>query len=244
MQRRLLLSWFFIGCATFAPAQDELVIPDVKIPALAHTGKTAADFTPPGWMVQIQAAGDLNGDGLPDLAFVLHDTDRRNIIQNRSGFGVDSLDTNPRILAIALHNATGDAYALALQNSTLIPRYEAPNLDDNFDTESDDGALTIARGAFTVSLHYFANAGSWDTGNASLTFRLQNNRFELIGFSNENLHRGTGIETDTSANYSTGKLKIVKGSDTTPTRTVWKPLKSARHLTIDQVGDGMEFQPR
>ena len=205
--------------------------------------KNAAGFAPRGWIVQVQTSGDLNGDGRPDLAFVLHGTDPKLHVR-REGFGVEDLDTNPRILGVAFAQADG-SYRLAAQNSSLIPRWTESNMEDYFGEE--DGSLTIARGAFTVGLHYFANAGGWDAGSTALTFRWQHGRFELIGYDNDNTNRATLVETDTSVNYSTG-VELIKtdAPDDTPAK-VQRGMRR-KHLpprplrTLDDVGDGLAFQ--
>lgn len=213
--------------------------PAVRFPQIAATGRDAAAFAPKGWIVESQKTGDLNGDGRPDLAFVLHDAEKRNVLSN-SGMGVDTIDTNPRILCVAFANADGSGYTLALQNHTLIPRWTSPTQDDNFG--EDGGEIKIARGALQVSLHYFANAGGWDTGTTRFTFRFQNGRFELIGFDNENFARNSGEDTSTSVNYSTGREVIVTTPNEGRARTKQKVLPKRALLTMEQVGDGIEFE--
>lgn len=39
--------------------------------ALPREGKSLSDFVPEGWTVEGQASGDLNGDGIPDIAAIL-----------------------------------------------------------------------------------------------------------------------------------------------------------------------------
>lgn len=237
----------FILSLTFALAvysqDDDPDIPKAPIPKLPTTGRRARDFAPRGWVVQMEANGDLNGDGRPDLAFVLHETDPKLVLHLKD-FGTDNLDTNPRVLGIAFAQADG-SYALAAQNSKLIPRWTESNMDDYF---GDEGSLTVARGAFSVGLHYFANMGGWDAGQTTLTFRWQHGRFELIGYENDNLKRNTGVETKTSINFSTS-VKIVnvdtidddrKGVPhlgTHQSRIALKPLR-----TLDNIGSGFEFE--
>ena len=72
-----------------------------------------------------------NNDGRPDHAFVLHQADPRNVLDNRGKLGSERLDSNPRVLAVALARPDG-GYALALQDAALIPRHESPTMDDPF----------------------------------------------------------------------------------------------------------------
>ncbi len=217
---------------------DERKIPSAPIPKLRANAHNAAEFAPPGWKVKDQAAGDLNGDGLSDLVFVLQEQDKDLIISNES-FGVREMDTNPRVLGIAFARPDG-TYALATQNSELIPRWTDPRMDDWF--EEGDG-LKVQRGAFSVGLHYFSNVGSWYTGFTTFTFRYQHRRFELIGYADENTHRATLEESSTSVNYSTGIQVTSKASASGPVRTHHRQVSRRALLSLDQVKSGLDFQP-
>jgi len=227
-----------IGCilSIGSALAQELVIPPAVYPTPAATAANAAGFAPAGWAVEAQAEGDLNADSVADLVFVLHQTDAANVIKNTDGLGVPEIDTNPRMLAVAFRN--GDLYALALENHALIPRYDSPTIDDPFDKE--DG-LAIARGAFSVTLHLFANAGGWDAGSTKFTFRYQNGRFELIGWDSDMVTRNSGVVTKQSANFSTGVLETRLGSIENDKETLKKRKLSMGLLPIDKVGDGMMF---
>jgi hypothetical protein len=242
MNRSLIFGKLCIALCAFVVqpfAAAQLDIPKVTFPQVAHVAKDAAGFAPKGWIVESQKSGDLNGDGRPDIAFVLHDTDKHNVLPN-TGMGVQEVDTNPRILCVAFANADGSGYTLALQNHTLIPRWTQPTQYDNFGEEG--GEIKIARGALQVSLHYFANAGGWDTGTTTLTFRFQSGHFDLIGFDNNNVARNSGIGTDTSVNFSTGKQTIVTTDADGHARTKTKAVPKRALQTMEQLGDGMEFQ--
>lgn len=223
-----------------AAGADELTIPDVAYPTLAHHAAIAEGFAPAHWSMEAKAVGDLNGDGLPDTAFVLREHDPRNVLANKDGFGPDPFDTNPRILAVAFAHP-GGGYDLVVQNHVLITRPTEPNIDDAFD--ASDG-LSIKRGAVNVTLHLFANAGGWTAGSMSYAFRFQHNRFELVGYDSSMIQRNSGETDDLSVNYSTGKVKASTGTiDGGAAKVRWRALPPHAPLTIDGVGDGMEFDP-
>ena len=222
-------------------AAQDLVIPKVTYPALPARAASAQGFVPPGWKLELQVSGDLNRDGRPDIAFVLRQQDPKNVIPNKQGLGVDPLDTNPRILAVVFANASS-GYELAVQNHALIPRHIDPVLADPLD---EPGGFTIERGALRVKLHLFSSAGSWTMSNTSYVFRHQNGRFELIGFDRETTQRNSGRISGISINYSTGKANITTGSIESDAKKVTsKSLRPGQLLTIDQIGDGLEFEPK
>ncbi|MGK9164817.1 hypothetical protein KXR53_00885 [Inquilinus limosus] len=228
-----------LSCAA-AQAPD---IPTVTYPPLPRQAASAEGFAPAGWRLEAQARGDLNGDGAEDLAFVLHATDPKNVVPNPDGFGEDPLDTNPRILAVAFARKGGAAYDLALENHTLIPRRTDPVLEDPFDGTAA-GGLQIARGTLRITLGVFVSAGSWTTWNTTQTFRWQNGRFELIGYDRTSTHRGSGETNGLSINYLTRRVKRTEGNiESDEEKTRWETLPRGPLLGLDEVGDGLEFDP-
>jgi hypothetical protein len=234
MTSRFAAAFCALVFCTSAVAAQELVIPPATYPRLATTAPDAAAFVPPGWTVEAKAVGDLDKDGNEDVVFVLHETDPAKVLKNE-GLGVPELDTNPRILGAAFREGTG--YRLVLENSTLIPRHIEPVLEDPF----SDGGIEVARNAFSVTLNSFSSAGSWEAGNAKLTFRWQNGRFELIGWQRNTVMRNTGAMENKSANFSTGVLETGKGSIENDRTKITKKKIALKPIPIDQVGDGLMF---
>jgi hypothetical protein len=228
-----------LGLAAAVARADDLTPPDVTYPTLAAHATEAEGFAPVGWQIETKLSGDLNGDGVDDLVLVLREQDPANVLANPDGPGVEELDTNPRILAVAL-GRSGGGFDLAAANHTLIPRTTEPNLDDYLEPD----AITIKRGALHVRLHLFANAGGWGTSNPTFTFRLQHGNLELIGYDSSSVNRGSGAMTNVSVNYATGKMKLSTGSiEDDALKAHWKTLPKRPPPTIDQIGDGIEFDP-
>jgi len=224
------------GVLAGAAASQDLVIPPATYPKLVAGAANAAAFAPQGWVIEAQAEGDLNKDGLADLAFVLHEANPGNVVKNPDGLGTPEIDTNPRMLAVAFRD--GEAYRLVLENHALVPRYETPTIEDPF---NKDNGLAISRGAVSVTLYLFANAGGWDAGNITFTFRYQNARFELIGWDSDMTTRNTGVVTKESANFSTGILEIRTGSIENDKEVVKRRKLRMGIMPIEKVGDGMMF---
>lgn len=229
-------------CLLASAASAEIADPPpVTYPTLAGTAADAKGFAPKGWTIEASAKGDLDGDGKADIAFVLRDTDKRNVLPNPDGIGDNPFNTNPRILAVAFGGDAGQPYRLALQNSKLIPRRDNPGMDDPFDAK---GGLSIARGALNVKLSLFMNAGGTTIYDDRFTFRWQGGQLALIGFEQVLAERNTGQVTTTSVNYATGKVDIETGqSGSAKQKRTNKTLPKKPLPTIDGVGDGLEFDP-
>jgi len=233
---RILVLAIGLGPATAAVAQAEP--PPARYPKLVDEARSADGFVPAGWRLESKVAGDLNKDGIEDLALVLRDNNPANVLDN-AALGPPKFDTNPRILAVAF-GRSGGGYGLVLENHTLIPRTTEPNLDDYLD---QDG-VAILRGTLQVKLHLFANAGGWTAGSIAYTFRFQDGRFALIGYDSNMFQRNTGETTDISINYSTRKMSISTGTMQSDARKVrWQTLPRRPLLSLDQIGDGMAFDP-
>jgi hypothetical protein len=234
------MSWI-LTCGLLAmsgtAAAQELAISDVTYPKLVRQAGDAADFVPAGWKLEIQRKGDLNADGRDDLLIVLRQDDPNNILKH-DGLGEDSLDTNPRILAAAL--SVSKTFRLAMQNHSLIPRHINPTLEDAL----GEGGVSIDRGGILVQLNFFASAGSWETFNATYRLKYHGGRFELIGYDKHSVHRATGEANDISINYLTRTIERGKGSIESDATTVTKAkLKRAPSLTLEKIGDGLDFNP-
>ena len=225
-----------------APARDD-ELPPVNYPTLAASAPDAKSFVPQGWAVEAQQSGDLNDDGLPDLALALHQQDPRNVVSKGVLCG-ETINTNPRILAVALAQQ-GGGYRLAVQNHSLVPRYDNACAEDWFSGDGViGGGLELARGTVQVRLGRFMSAGGWGTGSTTYTFRWQQNALRLIGFDYTNVERNTGEMDTLSINYLTRRVKITEGSigdDRQKTR--WSTIPARPLSTIGQVGNGLEFDP-
>lgn len=234
-----------ISVPTFA-TQDELSdeglrIPKIKFPSLPKEGRAMKDFIPPGWKLETAAEGDLNKDGKNDAVLVLRQNSKRNIVRNDS-LGTPELDTNPRLLAVLFAKEADDGYSLMLQEHQLIPRHENPVLDDPFQE------VSIGKGSFNVVLRYWASAGSWGTATFKFVFRYENGCFRLIGYDNLGFMRNTMEETTTSINFLTRRIEeinITYDEKGKPVETKKRMrLSRSSPICIDQIGDGMNFQPK
>ncbi len=236
----LLLCLTMGGGSTPAAAQD-FVVPDVSYPNLPRQAASADGFVPRGWFLEAQAHGDLNRDGVGDLAIVLRQNDPKNVIENPA-LGENPFDTNPRILAVAFREGPSGIYALKVENHTLIPRREDPVRADPFG--DDNGGIAIARGSLEVSLHHFMSVGGWGMFTATHKVRYRNGRFELIGYDRSEVQRATGKTRDVSVNYLTRRMRLSTGhmSSGDPASVAWKTLRGAPP-TLEAVGDGLAFDP-
>lgn len=235
----LFAAWVLPFVPGLAPAQD---IPEVSYPAVVEQAADAAGFVPEGWRLEQTSDGDLNGDGRDDLVLVLKMDAAANRIDN-TALGPDVFDTNPRMLVAALAEDSG-GYRRVLADHALIPRPYSPNLDD-FLWEDEGGGVKVEEGALRVSLHMWASAGTWFTSNTSFTFRYRDGCFRLVGYDQWSRHRAGDVFTTVSANYLARRAWRAEGSisDEGEPERIWLRLKKQPLRCLEDVGDGLEFDP-
>jgi len=228
------------GAGPAAAVDGDLVVPPVTYPRLASHAPSAEAFVPAGWRLESKVSGDLNADGQADIVLVLREDNPRNVVDARGHGGPERYDTNPRILAVAFGNAAR-GYDLALANHTLVGRTTEPSQQDPLDPDGiQAGGIEIMRGALQVTLGYFAG----DMGHKTYTFRFRNGGFALIGYDSVNVTRSKGTIDQISVNYSTRRMKHSAGTISSDAEKITRTmLPSKPLLTIEQVGDGLEFQP-
>ena len=227
-------------CLSDTALAQDLEAPEVTFPELIEHGSDARAFVPAGWLLEHEIKGDLNTDGVDDLVLVLHDNDPANLIKPDLGMDVP-LDTNPRMLAVALADTEG-GYRLALANSVIIPRIIYTNESDPL---SESGGVSIDRGSLVVVIYYFYSSGGSDTGHMDFRFRHEDDGFRLIGYDRVNVNRMSGEIKNVSANYLNRKVVIKTGSiESDVDKVTTKRLKSGGVVTIEDIGEPFAFEPQ
>lgn len=218
------------------PAQAE-DLPPAVIPEVAVMAPDAAGFVPRGWRLEQQASGDLDADGRPDLALLLRGDDPALRITGR--MCDDPFDTNPRIFVIALAAAAG-GYRRVVANARLVPRRDDPCAMD----EIEEGSLGIGRGGVSLHLHRMMRMGGGAAGTTRFTFRWRNDALRLIGWDYTHVARNSGATAGIGINYLTRRVRTETGRiGAEPGQVRWSRLAPAPLRTIDEIGDGLAFDP-
>lgn len=188
------------------------------------------------WELRKEAKGDLNKDGIEDLALVIQDTDPANIEADE----YMERDGNPRTLIILFGTENG-CYELIEKRTDYIPTHQDIGMVDPFDN------MEIKNGTLHFSFVSFATMGTWETSSYKYIWRYQDDAFRLIGASSSFLHRATGEASDISVNYSTMRYSVTTylmfeedGDD--QKQTEWFYLENEKLRTFKDAGDPMNFQ--
>jgi len=227
-----MMAGAFLLLALAAPAEAAR-----SAPVLPAQAPSIEAFVPAGWKILQRADGDLDGDGRPDAAFVLE-----NSQQPDPGFGDEEEGWQtfwPRIVAVVL--AEGEGYRLQSSNARFVPAWTQSNFDDVM----EDGSLSIAQGVLSVRFRQFASAGSWWAGQTTFKFRLQADEMALIGMDRESMHRASMEYSNLSMNFLSHRAKQTTGADGDEPRAAkhrWHAFGDAAP-TLSNIGDGLEYWP-
>lgn len=181
---------------------------------LKESGADAKQIVPTGWGL-VEATGDLNGDGVNDLALIATPNNKEKMTTRDDGY---IYNFNQPVLAI-YWGLKGGGFKLFKQYSKVVPARE-----DEFVSITPSLSIT-KKGALVIDLEYFVTAGSYTQPTSSHTFRYQNGDFFLIGKEATELERTTGKTVVTSDNYLTGKRCVTTGNiSRKKTKAKWSKL--------------------
>lgn len=175
-------------------------------------------FIPEAWEIVKKVKGDLNKDGINDVAMVLQDTDPRAFI----GEEPMRINSNDRKLIILFGQKKAGCYTLNVKSETFILKHEQENMDDPFED------ISISKGTLKISFIEFYNMGGSDSGSYSYIWRFQEGEFKLIGANSIVHNRMSGDGVEASVNFSTNKYSLTSfniADEEVDEVETWKKLK-------------------
>lgn len=187
MKKILLLSLFAFNLCPPVWAQSPLNRNKMPLDA-----KSVQDFVPAGWQIEAQSSGDLNADGLSDLALQL--------IQLKPQVKDDEFVNRDRALLILFKRRDGLLHRAALSEKLL----QCTSCGGAFYGVVEAPAkIQIVKGILLVSQDY----GSRNLVDELYRFRYapKTGKFMLIGFDIKDHDRLTGQTIEQSTNYLTGQ---------------------------------------
>jgi hypothetical protein len=206
----------------------------VMIKTQAHS---IEEFVPKNWKIIRTAQGDLNKDNIEDAALVIQEMNAKNI-NIGSGYGVDSLDSNPRILIVLLKDTATGKFKLKGISKTFILSHQSRTMEDPFD------GIKISKGILEIGFHFWYSAGSWYMTTLEYKFRFRKNEFILIGAEFDQTDRGTMERTQRSFNFLTKKMNETISNEAVAdqeTLTEWKKLDFKELKTLKTLTEPLQW---
>ena len=151
---------------------------------LPPEGKSLVDFFPKGWTVEEQVNGDLNGDGVSDIAAIL--------VQSKP----DSAEDEPQRALIVLLGHDKEKYIPAGTNDKFLQCKGCGGVKEGVGISIEKGVIIVDQ-----------MSGSREFANETWRFRYdpQTQRFVMIGKDLETGDGMRGTGTIASFNYLTGR---------------------------------------
>lgn len=170
-------------------------------PVLSSKEWTIEAIIPLGWQLLSEARGDLNGDGIEDIAFAVQGPVPK-IVEYHDGYESDTLHANPRILGIYFGKGNGEIKKVLQSNTFLINR-STPAMDEPF-----KGLQILPSGELQISFYIWPcrDCSTWSFFEYLFTY--QNEAFELVEFEQVDTQRVSGEETSYSLEFRTGTMCI------------------------------------
>src|SRR6476660_542660 len=198
-------------------------------PSFNSSIKKIDDLLPSNWFLKDSAAGDLNGDDIPDLVAVAEWKDTIEELRPDKTVNLGS----PRVLLVFFKNSTTGNFDLVLQHNTFIIRYGEGGMDpDAF------GKVRIKNNVLDIFY-------SLMHGQADYKFRYQQSDFYLIGAMNSGV--GGGQINSWDINFLTKKAKHEWGEITDEKlKSKWvnvplEKLKKLKDLTMQFASEVMQY---
>lgn len=186
-------------------------------------GRNTKEIIPQGWEIISESQGDLNKDGIADLAFITRNKNKDK--ETDTNDYTEENGTNDYTLAIYWGTSGGDFSHYKDWTGLLTPE------DESFSYDELNVEIT-SRGTLKLKIHGFISAGSWTNPNFTVTYRYQKGAFYKIGYDSSEFHRGTGEGVKVSINYSTGKRYVepFSISDDENQKGYWETLKGEEKI--------------
>jgi hypothetical protein len=183
---RLPLPFFLLllllSLSSGVPAQEKAS----DLSQLPREGRSLADFTPPGWAVEEKADGDLNADGIADIAAIL--------VQSSSG---PNAEESQRILLVLVGGANRK-FSLGGSNGELLMCVHCGGVKESAGVDIKKGVVIVSQ-----------LIGSREFTDQIWRFRYaaKSRRFVLIGKDIRHGDGALGTGKKESFNFLTG-IKI------------------------------------
>lgn len=204
--------------------QDRHLIDKARIPL--ETG-AIEKFAPPGWKIEEQLTGDLNGDSLPDFALKL--------LEDKPAKDAEDVATErQRALVIVVQKPGGKLTRAAVADKLL----QCTRCGGAFYGVSESPAnVQIEKGVIVVDQDH----GSRNLTNTTYRFRYDaaSQQFILIGFDYADADRATANAVSESTNYLTGVRIVARGKGNRDVKS--RSTIPVKKISIEQV-DSEKFE--
>ncbi|WP_186754055.1 hypothetical protein [Echinicola salinicaeni] len=221
--KTLILGMFLLAHGLYAQSNSDY-------PELPAKGRNIEEIIPLGWQLLSQARGDLNGDGIEDVAFAIQSSIQETV-EYHDGYESDTLQTNPRILGIYFGKGNGKIKKV-LQSNTFIINRTTPTMDEPF-----KGGQILPNGELQINFYIWQCRECTSWSSHEYRFKYQNHAFELIKYEESITQRISGDETSYQFDFQKGTVTIIstESDEETNEQTSDKQIKKFELLQLQSI---------
>jgi len=170
---------------------------DTALLRTALEGKALVEgaLVPRGFAKVAEAKGDLNGDGVADVAFIVR---RAATGKANTEPSAESDDGVPQAVLIFTGDNSGKFALWKLGASHFMDGWQ------NLMEEGGVGLFAIKNGVLTMASDVSMSMGGWSAGGCTLKWRNGRAGFQLIGLTVSDIDRKCACGTTNDTNYLTG----------------------------------------
>jgi len=154
---------------------------------LSRKALSARELVPQGFAKAAEARGDLNGDGLDDVALLIH---------QQAGETPD--EALPQVVLAFLQRRSGKYSLWKVGGSHFI------RSDPYLMAKNGVGTFEIAKGVLTIGTNWMMSMGSSGAGGCTQKWRNSPAGFQLIGLTVDDFSRACACGSTTDTNLVTG----------------------------------------
>ena len=195
--------------------------------ALATQPDPFSKWTPKGWKRTALAVGDLNADGVDDVAIVLDQTSRSK----------KAARLPPRRMLVLLGDSAG--YKKLLSRDDLLPSAQQEEGSCWIDPLLEPDAVTIKAGVLTLAFREGVSCGSYDISNEQFVFHLEAERLRLTSYDLFVASRSSGEIEEMLVDFRQATLRRSYGrnlfDESQQARVRWEQLLNPLPMYLDDM---------
>lgn len=202
---------FALGLSIACFGQDRSGITDAEATAIVSSFKdkklAEKDLVPPGFTKVAEARGDLNNDGVNDLALIIREkpSDKDESASERdqdkkamSGEEKEEDSSPPQVVLLFLGDKSGTFTFWKLGPHHFLDAFP------NFIDAGGIGDFKIQKGVLIINSSIGVSIGSWAAGGCTQKWRNDKGGFRLIGLTIVDSSRACACGDTKDVNYLTG----------------------------------------
>jgi hypothetical protein len=158
------------------------------------------ELAPNGFRKVAEAKGDLNADGIPDMAIIVHRLPKNSPASSLPEEDIENdEDEDVRQYVVLFLGDKLGKYAFWKLGATHIL-----DTNPNFMVEYGVGDFEIKKGVLSIASSISMSMGGWSAGGCTQKWRNEKSGFRLIGLTITDVNRGCACGSTTDINFLTG----------------------------------------